>query len=120
MFAGTWSCGWSHAPWPCPDPEWAETVRVMTSVLLQKGTELFPCPPSWIFSRLELMTLACQTPLPMEFSRQEHWSGLPFPPGKPNEASANQWKNFQKHRAGLSSGTPLAENTYRGWDLLYL
>ena len=24
-------------------------------------------------------TLACQAPLPMEFSRQEHWSGLPFP-----------------------------------------
>ena len=22
-------------------------------------------------------TLACQAPLPMEFSRQEHWSGLP-------------------------------------------
>ena len=24
-------------------------------------------------------TLACQAPLPMEFSRQEHWSGVPFP-----------------------------------------
>ena len=24
-------------------------------------------------------TLACQMPLPMEFSRQEYWSGLPFP-----------------------------------------
>ena len=24
-------------------------------------------------------TLACQAPLSMEFSRQEHWSGLPFP-----------------------------------------
>ena len=24
-------------------------------------------------------TVACQTPLPMEFSRQEHQSGLPFP-----------------------------------------
>ena len=24
-------------------------------------------------------TVACQAPLPMEFSRQEHWSGLPFP-----------------------------------------
>ena len=24
-------------------------------------------------------TLACQVPLPMEFSRQEYWSGLPFP-----------------------------------------
>jgi len=25
-------------------------------------------------------TVAGQTPLPMGFSRQEHWSGLPFPP----------------------------------------
>ena len=24
-------------------------------------------------------TVACQTPLYMEFSRQEYWSGLPFP-----------------------------------------
>ena len=27
-----------------------------------------------------LWTIACQLPLPMEFSRQEHWSGLPCPP----------------------------------------
>ena len=26
------------------------------------------------------MTLAHQVPLSMEFSRQEYWSGLPFPP----------------------------------------
>ena len=25
-------------------------------------------------------TTACQTPLSMEFSRQEYWSGLPRPP----------------------------------------
>ena len=24
-------------------------------------------------------TIACQTPPPMGFSRQEYWSGLPFP-----------------------------------------
>ena len=24
-------------------------------------------------------TVACQAPLSMGFSRQEHWSGLPFP-----------------------------------------
>ena len=24
-------------------------------------------------------TVACQSPLSMEFSRQEYWSGLPFP-----------------------------------------
>ena len=36
------------------------------------------------FSRIQLFatswTVARQAPLPMGFSRQEHWSGLPFPP----------------------------------------
>ena len=32
----------------------------------------------WLF--VTLWTVACQTPLSMEFSRQEYWSGLPFPP----------------------------------------
>ena len=27
-----------------------------------------------------LWTIACQAPLPMEFSRQEYWSGLVFTP----------------------------------------
>ena len=27
-----------------------------------------------------IMTIACQAPLSMEFSRQEYRSGLPFPP----------------------------------------
>ena len=36
------------------------------------------------FSRVQLFatpwTMARQTPLSMGFSRQEYWSGLPFPP----------------------------------------
>ena len=27
-------------------------------------------------------TVACQTPLSLKFSRQECWSGLPFPPSR--------------------------------------
>ena len=27
-----------------------------------------------------LWTIACQTPLSIEFSRQEYWNGVPFPP----------------------------------------
>ena len=31
-------------------------------------------------------TVACQGPLPMGFSRQDYWSGLPFPsPGDPSD-----------------------------------
>ena len=29
--------------------------------------------------------LACQTPLPMEFSRQEYWSGVPLPTPTPGD-----------------------------------
>ena len=36
-----------------------------------------------MLSRVQLFatpwTVACQAPLSMEFSRQEYWSGLPFP-----------------------------------------
>ena len=32
----------------------------------------------WVF--VTPRTVACQAPLFMEFSRQEYWSGLPFPP----------------------------------------
>ena len=35
-----------------------------------------------LLSRVSLLatwTGACQAPLPMEFSRQEYWSGMPFP-----------------------------------------
>ena len=30
---------------------------------------------------MALWTVALQAPLPMEFFRQEYWSGLPFPSG---------------------------------------
>ena len=37
---------------------------------------------SCVLSHLQLFvtpwTIACQTPLPMEFSKQEYWSGLHF------------------------------------------
>ena len=37
----------------------------------------------WLLSCVQLFaalwTVACQAPLSMEFSRQEYWSGLPFP-----------------------------------------
>ena len=36
-------------------------------------------------------TVACQAPLSMEFSRQEYWSGLPFPSAK---KATKYWLNF--------------------------
>ena len=40
----------------------------------------------WLFATP--WTAACQAPLSMEFSRQEYWSGLPFP--SPNQNSADK------------------------------
>ena len=41
------------------------------------------CVYVWLLSHVLLFstswTVACQAPLSMEFSRQEYWSGLPFP-----------------------------------------
>ena len=41
----------------------------------------------YVFSRIQLFaaqwTVAHQAPLSMEISRQEYWSGLPFPPAGP-------------------------------------
>ena len=34
---------------------------------------------SVMFDSATPWTVACQAPLSMEFSRQEYWSGLPFP-----------------------------------------
>ena len=43
---------------------------------------LWGCEVKWL-SCVQLFvtpwTVACQAPLSMEFSRQEYWSGLPFP-----------------------------------------
>ena len=35
------------------------------------------------------IAIACQAPLSMEFSRQEYWSGLPFPSPKENRVNMN-------------------------------
>ena len=41
--------------------------------------ELTPVELSWVQFFVTLWTLAQQGPLPMEFSKQEYWSGLPWP-----------------------------------------
>ena len=56
------------------------TLRVFSNTTVQKhqffGTQLSlkSCP-----TLATQWTIACQAPLSMEFSRQEYWSGLPFP-----------------------------------------
>ena len=50
-------------------PSILKTFTVQTHVSLVSRVWLFEAP--W--------TIACQAPLSVEFSRQEYWSGLPFP-----------------------------------------
>ena len=38
------------------------------------------CVLSHVRLFVTLWTVACQAPLPVGFSKQEYWSGLPFPP----------------------------------------
>ena len=54
--------------------------RLFSEILLfrwQVTWQLFSCCHVWLF--LTPWTVACQAPLSMGFSRQEYWSGVPFP-----------------------------------------
>ena len=42
-------------------------------------TRMYVCVLSSVRLFVTLWTVACQTPLSMEFSKQEYWSELPFP-----------------------------------------
>ena len=59
---------------------WLHWVTVMRGLWSMRG---FVVIVVWSISRIWLFvppwTVACQAPLSMEFSRQEYWSGLPFP-----------------------------------------
>ena len=63
---------------------------------------LSTCAHSWVlshFSRVHLIatlwTVMRQAPLPMGLSRQEYWSGLPFP----SPAEHLLYAKYQGHRA---------------------
>ena len=50
------------------------TLCCILCVCVQSLSYVGPCATPWTVG-------AHQTPLSMEFSQQEYWSGLPFPPG---------------------------------------
>ena len=59
-------------------PSWAPCVTEQLPITYLFYTCVLSCfSHVWLF--VTLWTIACQVPLSMAFSRQEHWSGLPFP-----------------------------------------
>ena len=66
-------CRWWLQSWQKTLTPWKESYDQPKQVRSLSCARLFATP--W--------TIAHQAPLPMEFSRQEYWSGLPFPsPGE--------------------------------------
>ena len=56
----------------------ASGISYVVFVLSLRGLLLFSC--SVVSDSATPWAVACQAPLSMGFSRQEYWSGLPYPP----------------------------------------
>ena len=65
----------------------------------------------WLF--LTLWTVACQAPLSMRFSRQEYWSGLPFP-------SPGDLPGLEPGSPALQAGSLLLVPSGKPMPLLYI
>ena len=80
-FISTLPCYFSESPFPCQIKSfflsfylfstWHSTSSECVCVCLSRFSRV------WLF--VTLLTVARQAPLSMGFSRQEYWSGLPFP-----------------------------------------
>ena len=72
-------------------PGWDEISHIYSK---DRRTNVWFCV--CVLSRVQLFaipwTVACLAPLSMEFSRQEHWSGLPIPsPGDLPDSGIKPW-----------------------------
>ena len=72
-------------PVPSTVPPFSSSPLYLATLINFKSPHV-PCSFMWVwqsFSHVQLSVtpgaVACQAPLSMEFSRQEYWSGLPFP-----------------------------------------
>ena len=78
-----WCLHSSHAS-PCAVPEISHAPTTTTTGPLHTLFPVSACVCAQLLNCIQLFvtlwTVACQAPLSMEFSRQEYWSRLPFPP----------------------------------------
>ena len=71
---------WTSFPQPVREKEtltWCYEVRM--SGQMRRGLAWLACSFSHVQFFAKPGNVACQAPLSMELSRQEYWSGLPFP-----------------------------------------
>ena len=79
------SVSWFSPAWNENTQESSALIRSSAQCLLYSvtATDQHMCAHAQPLSRVWLIvtpwTIACEAPLSMEFSRQEYWSGLPFP-----------------------------------------
>ena len=69
---------WLHSVWHSLDSSASLQMTQVCSFLWLLACMLSHFSHVWLC--VTLWTIACQAPLSMGFSRQEYWSGLPFPP----------------------------------------
>ena len=88
---GRWICG--HGERSAPENTCAQLADFALQTVLKVTVDFLPNAmtihlphqpalfkmPSRVWLFVTPWTVACQAPLSMGFSRQEHWSGLPFP-----------------------------------------
>ena len=75
-------CSWSLSSYHLPfvgEGEVFNTCKTTQEVCIKNRSLLLYKSVSRVPLFVTLWTAACQAPLSMEFSRQEYWSGLPFP-----------------------------------------
>ena len=78
-----------YSPWGCKESDMTEKPALLTIFTLNEKSIILSLQPFIYTLKVKLLsrvllfatpwTVAYQAPLSMGFSRQEYWSGLPFP-----------------------------------------
>ena len=106
----------AHPTSPIPFlPHSAFLFFIVPECVLSHFTHVWLCATLW--------TIACQAPLSMRFSRQEYWSGLPFPPPRdlpnPGIKPASFMSNLQWQGGPLPLVPPGKPPWYLPPDIMY-
>ena len=79
LFSSQMSEAFARHFWPCSSSSCWGTCLAITQLFCSVGMKERKWSCSVVSDSVAPWTVACQAPPSMEFSRQEYWSGLPFP-----------------------------------------